>query len=678
MKVSEHWLRAYIDIPLSINGLADQLTYAGLEIEDIVPVVSDKGSIENRILSLKIPPNRGDCLSVVGIIREISALNALSIQEDPLSPEIPHCNVVFPVKIEAPEACSRYMGRVIKALNGKALTPEWMQKRLLEAGIRLISPIVDVSNYVMIELGQPLHAFDLNKLNTGIIVRFAKDGESIQLLDGQTLTLEADTLVIADHQVPLAIAGIMGGEQSSVQLGTDSIFLESAFFNPIPIRLTARRYKLKTDSSYRFERTVDPELQARALERATQLILEIMGGTAGPVVEFFNPAYHPKPSILRLRSKHIAMILGVELPEQKIVDILRRLGMKLAPIAEGWSVEVPSFRSDLSLEVDLIEEIARIYGYTALPSYPLVHALKPVTTSETVLPAGLFKQVMVDRGYMEAMTYSFVDKTLLHLLDPGGEPLTLLNPISEEAGTMRTTLLAGLLQAVQYNAHRQQSRIRLFEIGLQYPLQKKMLAGVAMGTVMPLQWGTLSKEVDFYDIKADVVALVNKTRKQAHLRFETIHHPALHPGKAASIYLDDAYLGILGEVHPHIIKALDLPASVMAFELEFSKLLNFSVPIGRSLSKYPSIRRDLALVMDMDILACSIKSAIVKQVGEWLQDLTVFDVYQGKGIPMGKKSMALTLTLQHPTRTLVENEVNELVQGVLQCLEHDFQAILRE
>ncbi len=673
MKVSEHWLKAHIEFPLSINGLADQLTYAGLEIEDIL--------FEGQnILTLKIPPNRGDCLSVVGIVREISALNALPIKQDALSftPTIPLCNAVLPVKVEAPEACSRYMGRMIKALNSKGQTPDWMQKRLIEAGLRLISPIVDITNYVMIELGQPLHAFDLDKLHNGIIVRFSKKGETIQLLDGQTLTLDSDTLLIADHKEPIALAGIMGGECSSVQLNTESIFLESAFFNPIPIRLSARRYKLKTDSSYRFERTVDPELQARALERATQLILEIMGGTAGPVVEFFNPNYHPKPQVLILRSKHIEMCLGIELDSQKIVDILTRLGMKLKPIAEDWSVEVPSFRSDISLEVDLIEEIARIYGYSNLPSYPLMLGLKPQTRSEKVLSVSAVKQLMVDRGYMEAMTYSFVDKTLLNLLDPGAEMLSLLNPISEEAGTMRTTLLAGLLKVLQYNAHRQQTRIRLFEIGLQFPLQKKMLAGIAMGSVLPLQWGSASKEVDFYDLKADLIALVSKTRKQSHLRFEAINHSALHPGKAAVVYLEDAYLGILGEIHPKIIKALDLAAPVVAFELELSKLLNFEIPVGRSLSKYPSIRRDLALVMDADILASSIKSAIVKQVGEWLQELTVFDVYQGKGIPMGKKSMALTFTLQHPTRTLVESEVNELVQGILQCLKHDFQATLRE
>lgn len=680
MKVSELWLKDYIKIPVSIQTLADQLTQAGLEIECIESVASIEGSL-HQIFTLKIPPNRGDCLSIEGIVREISALNAQPLTQTEVPPIVVNTNEGLTVTVKAPEACSRYMGRMITGLNPKAKTPHWIEQRLLEAGIRLISPIVDITNYVMIELGQPLHAFDSTTLKGGIIVRFAKAGEQLTLLDGQTIALENDTLVIADADVPHALAGIMGGLESSVLASTASIFLESAYFNPISIRLTARRYGLRTDSSYRFERTVDPSLQNRALERATQLILEITGGLAGPVIEFYDAEHHPKRVNIVLRKKRIATLLGIECADDTVVNILERLGMKLVNISEGWEVEIPSFRSDIQLEVDLIEEIGRIFGLHRLPSQTLKLPLNSVIASETLLPVSLFKKTMMNRGYSEAITYSFVDKVLLDLLhSEETQTLTLLNPIALQSGVMRTTLLAGLLQALQYNEHRQQSRVRLFETGLIFPAQKLMLAGIASGPVMPLQWGTSSRVVDFYDVKSDIMALVALAGREGALRFEAIDHLALHPGKAAAIYLDNTQLGIMGVLHPRILKALDLPlqSSVVVFELELAVLKTGHLPLFRSLSKYPSIRRDLAIIVDAHVLASSIKSVIVKQIGQWLQEVTIFDVYQGKGIPMGKKSMALSLNVQHPSRTWVENEVNELIQGVMLCLSDHFQATLRE
>lgn len=681
MKVSEHWLKDFVDIPVTTQVLADQLTHAGIEIECIEQADFTTDRPHYDILTLKIPPNRGDCLSIEGIAREISALNAIDYRM-PMPSPVPsvHTSVEdLPVKLEAPEACSHYMGRTITGLNIEVKTPAWMQQRLVEAGIRCVSPIVDVTNYVMIELGQPLHAFDRKKLNAEVIVRFAKPGESITLLDGQTLALNADTLVIADQKVPLAIAGIMGGKGSSVAASTDSIFLESAYFNPIPIRLTARHYGLRTDSSFRFERTVDPNLQGRALECATQWLLSIMGGTAGPVVECCDKQHHPKIAILLLRRKQIKVVLGSTFSDAEIMNILMRLGMKVEQNEEGWSVEVPSFRSDIQLEIDLIEEIGRVIGFHRFPSQMPTLSLNPVVTPEACLPVPLFKKTMVDRGYAEAMTYSFVERSLLDLIqDPSHIPLTLLNPIAEQSGAMRTTLLAGLLQALQYNEHRQQSRVRLFETGLVFPEQKPMIAGVVSGSVMPLQWGLPLRTVDFYDVKSDIMALVALTKNQDALRFEPGTHPALYPGKAASIYLGNTFLGTMGVLHPTVLKALDLSSSVVVFELELSVLVKAHLPVFKPLSKYPSIRRDLAIIVDANVLASSIKSAIVKQVGEYLQEVTIFDVYQGKGIPAGKKSVALSLNLQHPSRTWVESEINEWVQGVVLCLAHHFQATLRE
>lgn len=675
MRVSEHWLRDCIDIPLSIQALANQLTYAGIEVESIEPVENQP---DNSIITFKIPPNRGDCLSVEGIVRELSVLNAQHSKAINSNQQIPYANDLLTVKVEASHACSRYVGRVIKNINAKAETPTWMQKRLLDADIRLVSPVVDVTNYVMIELGQPLHAFDLAKVNTHIIVRFAKKGEVLMLLDGQNIVLDTDTLIIADQEKPLAIAGIMGGQASSVQTSTQSIFLESAYFNPITIRLAARRYGLRTDSSFRFERTVDPALQVRALERATELLVEIVGGVVCPLIEFYDKSYHPQPLTLELRRKQVSAILGIELSDKEITDILTRLEMQLEVIPLGWRVLVPSFRSDIVLEIDLIEEIVRIFGLQALSSQRLSLPFNVIAMPEVGLPIVSLKKMMIDRGYTEAITYSFVDKMLLELIDPTNKPLTLVNPISEQAGAMRTTLWVGLLQALQYNERRQQSRIRLFEVGLQFPEQRQMLAGVAMGSVMPLQWGASSQEVDFYDMKADIEALVKMTRQEDTLRFESTLHAALHPGKSALIYLRNQLVGKIGVVHPKILKALGLVSPVVIFELELGCLVHPSLPMFKSLSKYPSIRRDLAIIVGQEVLASAIKSAIVKQVGDWLQAVTVFDVYQGKGIVAGKKSMALTLCLQHPSRTLIEEEVNQLVHGVLQCLEHHFQATLRE
>ncbi len=681
MKVSEHWLRTYIDTPVSITELADQLTNAGLEIDNLECIETDP---KDFLLTLKIPPNRGDCLSMEGIARELAVLNQMHYQAPQTLGLIPKGNHQFPVRVEAPEACPRYVGRVIKDIDGSLVTPLWMQKRLQQADIRIISPVVDVTNYVMLELGQPLHAFDLKKLDTEIVVRFAKPGETIILLEGQEIKLEPDMLVIADKNKPLAIAGIMGGLDSSVTPATKTVFLESAFFNPINIRLTARHLGLRTESSYRFERTIDRELQSRALERATQLLLEIVGGTAGPIVEFYDDTHLPKNITVSLRRSKVQAILGVELNDKDIVELLSRLGMTLHLTDFGWEVVIPSFRADLLQEIDLIEEIARVFGYHRLPSENPVSHFVYDTLSENQISLDHCKKTLIDRGYFEAITYSFIDPKLLELFDSLSASISLMNPISSELQTMRTSLWPGLLQAVLYNQGRQQTRMRLFEAGLGFKnedqkLEQKMLiAGVATGDLYPLQWGATARGVDFFDVKADIEALVKLSGRLEYLNCEASHHPALQPGQAATLLLGNKTLGVMGALHPKIIKALDLQEPVFVFELELATLQQSEIPKFQMLSKYPAVRRDIAVIVGQEVLANQLKSAIVECVWDLLQDVVVFDVYQGKGIELGKKSIALSLILQHPSRTLVEDEVNEVVEEVVALLVNRFQAVLRE
>lgn len=679
MKVSELWLKTLIKPALTTAELAEQLTMAGLEVDNIEQA---DGEAQDSILTLKIPANRGDCLSMEGVARELSALNRLPYQWVQFKTETPNINEVFPVRVEAKEACSQYVGRIVQNINTDATTPAWIQQRLQAAAIRSISPVVDVCNYVMLELGQPLHAFDLDKISKEIVVRFANNQEKIVTLDEVEIALDPDTLIIADAKQPLAIAGIIGGMDSSVQNNTTNIFLESAYFDPVHIRRSSKRLKVRTDSSIRFERGLDPNLQVRALERASQLLQEIVGGNLGPIIIKTNHEALPKAHTVFLRRSKIHNVLGITLEDQEILDIFRSLEMDSKLMAEGFEVTVPAFRVDIGLEEDLIEEIARIYGYHKFPSTMPISIFESQTTPETKIPAKLMKQAFIDRGYCETITYSFVSEEFLNLLSPIQKSLKLSNPISAEMAHMRTSLWPGLIQVAIHNQRRQQIRLRLFEMSSifleqnQHWHEKNVLSGLCSAELYPEQWGNKKIDSDFFDVKGDLEAIFALT-KDPDFHFKPIQHPALHPSQSAEIFRGSESVGCMGLLHPQIMKKLELIGPVFLFELELEFLLQKEMPQYKEFSKYPSIRRDLAIIVKNTVPAEELKTAILKMGGSLLKEVHIFDVYQGKGIEPGSKSVALGLILQHPSRTLVETEVNEVIHKILMTLEKEFQASLR-
>lgn len=676
MKISELWLRENLNLKGSLSEVLDQLTQAGIEGE------VESAENNSKILNLKVPANRGDCLSLQGILRELAVLNNVPFSGLEVSACLAKVSETLPVKVESEKACPRYVGRVIQNISANVTTSHWMKNRLEEADLRSVSPIVDITNYVMLELGQPLHAFDLAKLGPALCVRYATPAERLLTLDGQTVSLSSDTLIIADNQKPLAIAGILGGQESSVTEGTQNIFLEAAYFDPIQIRSTAQKFNIRTESSHRFERGVDPQLQLRAIERATQLILTIAGGNPGPVTEFVNTNYLPEVPKLGLRLSRIKKVLGIA-PEQEIPNILTRLGMKVETTSSGWEVLPPSFRLDITSEIDLIEEIARVYGYDKIPQTSPVVVFDFPQMAEEEIAAHRFKTALVDRGYDEAITYSFISPEFNQLLGQSQSSLRLKNPISEDFAVMRSSLWPGLLKVIQYNQRRQYSRLRLFEMGLCFTstldslAQKACLGGAVTQAVYPEQWGSKFRPIDFYDVKSDVEALFALTG-QANVQFEPATQDILHPGQTARIICSSQEVGTLGALHPEILQALELQGPVFLFELYLDPLLHKKQPHFQELSKYPSIRRDIAVLIDKSILAEELKSAIVNCIGNLVREILIFDLYEGKGVEPGRKSMALGLILQHPSRTLVESEVNDLIQKVVVELNEKYQATLRE
>ena len=641
--------------------------------------------LDDAIIEVDLTPNRGDCLSIAGLAREVGANYGAAVARIKVEPVAAVHDEVRPVELQAADACPRYVGRVIRNVDLSRPTPLWMVERLRRSDIRSIDAVVDITNYVMLELGQPMHAFDLAEIKGGIRVRMAEEGEKLVLLDGQEISLRADTLVIADHERPLAMAGIMGGEHSGVSEGTRDLFLESAFFDTIAIAGKARGYGLHTDSSHRFERGVDWQLQREAIERATALILEIVGGEPGPVIEAVEQGALPTLKQITLRKDRIAQMLGMQMSESDVVGYLTGLGLGVSAIADGqWQIDVPSHRFDISIEVDLIEELARLYGYNRLPvSAPtaaLTLAGKPEVRGE--LPA--LRRLLVARGYHEAITYSFIEPGLSKQFEPSIEPLALANPISSDMAVMRPSLWPGLSKAVQYNQNRQQGRVRLFESGQRFiPCaeglrQEVMLSGIATGARQPEGWANGAEKIDFFDIKADVEAILAQSAAGVSFRFAPVEHPALHPGQSACILNGDEQVGLVGALHPQLAADLDLNGPVFVFELALAKICQGLLPRFAELSRYPEVRRDIALVVDRDVLADDLLSCIRAEAGAHLKNLRLFDVYEGKGIDPHRKSMAIGLTLQDSSRTLTDDEVNAVMDRVLQSLEQGFNATLRK
>lgn len=639
--------------------------------------------LPDTVLEVDLTPNRSDCLSVAGIAREVGVVSRLAVTEPDIQSVPPACDEQFPVKLAAGDDCPRYLGRVINNVDLSAQTPLWMTERLQRAGMRSIDPAVDVTNYVMLELGQPMHAFDLDSLSGQITVRLAQSGETLMLLDESEVTLDARCLLIADNEKPLALAGIMGGLGSGVKADTRRLMLEAAHFTPEKIAGRARQFGLHTESSHRFERGVDPELPRKAMERATQLLLDIVGGEPGPINEAVEQDKLRAPAEIVLRRDQIKRLLGFELADDQVNDILSRLGIELVETSEGWLATAPTARFDLQIEADLLEELARIYGYNALPTSHLKHAGALAPSAERNVAISTLRRQLCALEYQEAVTYSFIDPALHQRFYPDDAAVPLRNPISSEMSWMRTSLLPGLVQALAYNVNRQQSRVRLFETGQCFIQtdgqlnQVQKLGAVVCGSSFAERWAHQKTPVDFYDVKGDVETLFGLSARDGQLEFLAAEHSALHPGQCAIIRLNSAEIGHVGSLHPRLTAALELPDNVLVFELELEPILEGTLPSYEKISKFPEVRRDLAMLIEQSLNVSQIASVVRETAGPNLTDLIVFDVYAGKGIPEGQKSLGLGLTLQDHSRTLSEEDISSCLSRIVAKLEKEFGASLR-
>lgn len=641
-------------------------------------------ALDEAVIELELTPNRGDCLSIRGLAREAGTAWHLPVRAPAIEPVPMKSDEAVAVWLEDPAACPRYVGRVIRGVNTSAASPEWLIRRLERSGIRPLSMVVDVTNYVMLELGQPMHAFDLRRLSESIVVRWARSGETLELLDGRTVELDPQSLVIADASGPVALAGIMGGAPTAVTGATRDIFLESACFLPAAMAGRARRHGCHTDSSHRFERGVDPELQKLAVERATALIQSIGGGEAGPTHDTVEAAALPARPPIELRQSRLERLLGYSPRARDVEDILRRLGLTVEGGSHGdWRVTPPSWRYDLALEADLIEEVARVYGYNRAPRTHGAREPRIAATPESMRSPESLRDELAARDYREVITYSFVDPGLQGRVEPETESLALSNPISSDMGVMRTSLWPGLLQCLRHNLNRQQERVRIFEIGRVFrpheeeQLEHDRLAGLVAGPVRDEQWGEPVRAVDFHDAKADVEALLSGAGA-IEFAFAPARHPALHPGRSAQITADGTPAGWLGQLHPGLQKELELERAPILFELPVEVLRRARLPAFRPISRFPAIRRDLAVVVDEAVPARALLEGIREAAGEDLQDAFIFDVYRGKGVDSGRKSVALGLILQGLSRTLRDAEIESTVQSVLDHLYKQHGATLRE
>ncbi len=672
-------------------GLEDQADGL-MELPTDAPVgtpIENYLKLDDVSIELDLTPNRGDCLSMAGIAREVGVLNDMAVNTLEITPVKASIKDSFKVSVKAEQACPHYVGRVIKNVNPTAITPLWMQEKLRRSGHRSLGPLVDVTNYVLLELGQPMHAFDLDKLSNELVVREAKPKEEIELLDGQQLKLVEGSLLIADASGPIALAGIMGGASTAVSDDTQHIFLESAFFAPLKLAGQARGYGLHTDSSHRFERGVSFELQVDAIERATALLLDITGGEAGPLIEVTSKKHLPTRAAVKLRLERLSRVLGVTFEASFVETCLLNLGMKFKASPGGWEVTPPAARFDIEIEEDLIEEIGRIYGYDNIPRTRPASIIKMSPVTEAQVGLDLVRQTLVDRGFYEAITYSFIDPSLQAIVDPESEAIALANPISADMSVMRTNLWAGLLDSLQYNLNRQQNRLCLFECGLKFLRQdneikqKLVVAGVLSGDVYPEQWAVSNRKVDFFDTKGHVEALLELTGKALEFTFKVDSHPALHPGQSASIYLAESDknqqpVGWIGALHPELNKKLDVPSATYVFELDAGIFEQGSIPAYAAVSKYPAIRRDLAIIVDKEISAQKVMDSIHAACTDIVQDLELFDVYEGEGVDSGRKSLGLGLTLQHLSRTLTDTDVDSEIQNIISELNNKLGATLRD
>lgn len=651
-------------------GLAEK-SEGLLELAGDAPVGTDIVAylgLRDELLNLELTPNRGDCLSILGTAREVAALYGVPLHAPALVPADVGDRAEVAVTIDDPQACTHYVGRAVSGLNAQASTPDWMRERLRRSGIRSIHPVVDITNYVMLELGQPMHAFDRGRLQGRVHVRRARAGETLKLLNEQSIELHADDVLIADDARPLVLAGIMGGVDSGVSAGTTDIFLEAACFDAIAIAHSGRRHKLLSDSRYRNERGVDPALQRMAIERATALILQLCGGRAGPIVDCGPTPAHGAEIVLRHRQ--VQRLLGYDLAAGEVAPLLTRLGIAVEETAPGvWKTYAPTWRHDLRIEADLVEEVGRLYGYEHIPPRAYAAALAGFMPAETERPRLALSDLLVGRGYREVVTYSFVDPKLQNQLDPeaAGLAVVLDNPIAETLSTMRTSTWSGLLATWLYNRQRQAARARLFEIGACYyrdgesSREIQRLGGLLAGEAGTQQWAVKTRDFDFYDAKADVEALLGGSG----WTFTAAVHPALHPGRSARILRDGAPVGWLGALHPRLAAALDAGDAVYLYELDWQPLATAPLPQPQSVSEFPASRRDLSLILPESVDAAQLLATVRAAAGALLNQALIFDVYRGVGVPEGRKSIAIGLIFQAPSRTLNDEEIDAATADVV-------------
>ncbi|HEY6896337.1 MAG TPA: phenylalanine--tRNA ligase subunit beta [Rhodocyclaceae bacterium] len=641
--------------------------------------------LDDQLITLKLTPNRADCLSILGIAREVSALTGAPLQAPAVAAVPPALDDVRKVVLEVGAACPRYCGRIVRGVNAAAPTPAWIKQRLERSGLRSISAVVDITNYVLLELGQPLHAFDDAKLSGAIHVRLPKAGEQVLLLNEQTVTPPADAVLIADEARALALGGIMGGEDSGVTDGTRDIFIESAFFAPDAIAGKARALGFSSDSSYRFERGVDFELQGRAIERATQLVLEVCGGQPGPVVEALCAADLPARKPVTLRTARAVKVLGVPFDAAQIARLLTGLEFAFEQHGDEFVVTPPSWRFDMEIEEDLIEELARLHGYDNIVPRPPRGLIGMMALPEARRTAMQVRRQVAARGYQETVNFSFVEAALEADFAGNTAPITLANPIASQMGVMRSSLIGSLVGVLATNRKRQQERVRAFELGRVFlrdsagtPVtgfhQPLRLAALAAGPALAEQWGAATRNVDFYDLKADVEALFPGVA----LGFETLaDHPALHPGRAARVLAEGKAIGVIGELHPRWVQKYDLGTAPVVFELELAALLDVPMPAYREVSRYPAVMRDLALVVDHQQAWQPLLDTLREVAPVIVRDIQLFDIYQGKGVVEGRKSLAFRVVMQDTQRTLEEAEVESAMAALVTAAREKLGAELR-
>lgn len=664
MKLPLSWLRDWIDLPWDAGELARRLTASGFEVEGVETVGNE------AVLELKTYANRGDSMSVLGVAREVAALTGNPLKAPPHAAVVAAIDAGDAPVVEAPEACPRFLLRRIEGIDNMRPTPQWMVERLLHAGVRSISPVVDVTNYVLLELGQPMHAYDARRVTGTLRARLARAGERIQLLDERSVELGSDVLVIADDSGPVGMAGVMGGLGSSITPGATDVLLEVAYFSPDAIAGRGRRYGLTTDASQRFERGVDPEGQKQAMERATALLLQLCGGRAGPVRETVAAAALPPRQPVLLRRARLAQLTGANIDDARVAASLTGLGLAVEPRADGWLVTPPSWRFDLAIEADFIEEVLRIVGFDAVQESPMRLPQRFARRSESRIDERAVLDALTARGYQEAINYAFVDPVLQEKLFPAHSAIRLANPIASDLAVMRVSLWPALLKTALTNLARQQERVRLIEQGAVFVTdggslrEVPRIAGIATGARYPEHWAGGKDTADFFDIKADVGGVLQLAGTGARFTWEPAEVSCLHPGRSASIRRDGREVGRVGELHPRIAAELGFTAPVMLFELDIIPALEAPLPVVQAISRFPQVRRDLAVTVPVATPLSAILTHASVAAGELLQDLRVFDIYQGAGIEPTRKSVALGLIFQDKSKTLTDGDADALMAAV--------------